>query len=103
MVTETSDGDGLMNIKELADAADAGLQSWNGWEWKSFCRESTHQTGQLGTWGAFKTGYGPEWNGQGPDATFQAENARTYASAVAGEIATMHFDTFTGAFALEHD
>eukprot|EP00930_Biecheleria_cincta_P027287 TRINITY_DN19170_c0_g1_i1.p1 TRINITY_DN19170_c0_g1~~TRINITY_DN19170_c0_g1_i1.p1 ORF type:complete len:706 (+),score=118.20 TRINITY_DN19170_c0_g1_i1:281-2119(+) len=106
MMTETSDGDGPQEIKEAADAADAGLQSWAGWEWKSFFREAAddvYPMSQLGKWGAGKTGYGPHWHGADPKASFQEANARTFASAVAGDIVSMHFDTENGEFRLQYD
>lgn len=106
MLTETNDGGGLGAIKEAADAADVGLQSWAGWEWKSFFRESAdnvNSMSQLDNWGAGKTGYGPRWHGTNPAASFQDANARTFASAVAGDIVSMLFDTRNGEFKLQYD
>jgi len=104
MMTETSDGDGLMDIREAADGADGGLQSWAGWEWKSFCRaDHDPEKSQLGSWGACKTGYGPVWQDQAPDVVFQSDNARTYATAVAGDIVKMSFDASYGDFELQYD
>jgi len=105
MMTETSDGDGLMNIREAADGADGGAQSWAGWEWKSFCREGhSAEVSQLGSWGACKTGYGPVWQGSGgPDVAFISDNARTYATAVAGDIVSMNFDVTYGDFEMVYD
>eukprot|EP00931_Biecheleriopsis_adriatica_P023946 TRINITY_DN15012_c0_g1_i2.p1 TRINITY_DN15012_c0_g1~~TRINITY_DN15012_c0_g1_i2.p1 ORF type:complete len:685 (+),score=124.34 TRINITY_DN15012_c0_g1_i2:75-2129(+) len=105
MLTETSDGDGLMEIKEAADAADVGLQSWAGWEWKNFFREGEGLVpieSQLAAWGANKTGVGPLWQNGAPDVSFQRDNARTFASAVAGDIVEMYFDTKYASFHLQY-
>lgn len=82
---------------ELYEAADAALQSWAHWEYKSFCREDNRTAAspsQNGVWGACKTGFGPS-PGQ-PDAY------RTYAPAVAGNATSVRFDATTKAFRLSY-
>ena len=88
----------------IGDGADAALQSWAGYEWKSFCRPregSMANISQYGAFGACKTGFAAAWAGPAPSEALQAANARTYAMAVAGVAQKMHFNVTSKAFRLE--
>jgi len=93
----------------VGDGADAALQSWAGFEWKSFCREApgtasgATNVSQLGSWGACKTGYSSDWPGNEPSAASKAAYGRTYATAVAGDIVAVYFNVTSGAFTLQYD
>ena len=90
----------------VGDGADAALQSWAGFEWKSFCREAAGpetNVSQLGVWGACKTGYSHDWPGTAPTAASQAAYGRTWAPAVAGTTLSMFFNVTSAAFSLEYD
>eukprot|EP00945_MAST-04E_sp_MAST-4E-sp1_P006840 g6840.t1 len=100
MLTETfaPDQDSYFGAKGgVADTADSFRQSWAVWEWKTFCRESnfifnsTRQE-QWGEFGACKTGYGKPWDMATNRPYHAKEMARTYASAVAGNITSMKFN-----------
>ncbi|KAK3237149.1 hypothetical protein CYMTET_52756 [Cymbomonas tetramitiformis] len=87
----------------IADRADAALQSWVAWEWKSFCRETAETLAgesQWAAWGACKTGYGPAWNATTQEPPDLAGYARTYARAVAGNTTSMFFNVTDKAFKL---
>jgi endoglycosylceramidase len=89
----------------VADGADAALQSWAAYEWKSFCREQSpaNDKSQLGDWGACKTGFAHAWPDNGPVAGFQSGYARTYARAVAGKIVSMFFNVSSSQFKLQYE
>lgn len=83
----------LMTPKDVADSADAYLQSWATWEWKSFCRETNDTIkgkSQNAFYGSCKTGYGSEWENDIPKGA--SGFARTYAHAVAGETKKMYYN-----------
>ena len=112
-LTETSEpGPGQTGFDEpggIGDGADAALQSWAGFEWKSFCREAsgsnetTAPQSQFGEYGSCKTGYSRNWPARtGPSEAFKLAVARTYARATAGEITAMHFNVSTAAFDLKY-
>jgi len=91
----------------VGDGADAARQSWAAWEWKSFCRErspkSADDVSQLAEWGACKTGTSQNWPGDEPNVAFQTGYARTYATAVAGNILSMAFNVSSGEFELQYE
>eukprot|EP00440_Ansanella_granifera_P001647 gb/GFBE01001775.1/.p1 GENE.gb/GFBE01001775.1/~~gb/GFBE01001775.1/.p1 ORF type:complete len:271 (+),score=45.53 gb/GFBE01001775.1/:1-813(+) len=91
-LTETCSGS--MGGVDIFDAADAALQSWAYWEYKSFVREDSStlaSKSQNGVWGANKTGVGP-----------RGFLYRTFASAVAGNATAMFFDSETKLFQLDY-
>ncbi|GMI32093.1 hypothetical protein TrCOL_g9172 [Triparma columacea] len=97
----TKDSDGFSVKGGIGDAADATLSSWAGYEWKSFCREGPESSeSQMGEWGACKTGYSRNFNGDRPEDEFMVANGRTYARAVAGKKESMLFDVDTKDFIL---
>ena len=107
-LTETSQpGPGQTGFDEpggIGDGADTALVGWAGFEWKSFCRDSPTPTeSQLGEWGACKTGYSSNWDGDMPSEAFQSANARTYAPAVAGTAVSMRFNVTSYEFELVYD
>ena len=61
----------------------------------------------MAAWGADKTGYGTKWpnfdrSPLEPPADLQRGYARTYATAVAGEAISMHFNVSRRAVRLEY-
>jgi endoglycosylceramidase len=96
-------------VGALGDQADAQLQSWAGFEWKSFCRERPvpSNTSQFGVFGACKTGDGRESftgdGGRAPTPSVQRDATRTYATATAGRIVSMFFNVSSDDFALVFD
>lgn len=107
-LTETSQpGPGQTGFDEpggIGDGADAALVGWAGFEWKSFCREpSTPTESQFGEWGACKTGYSSNWDGEWPSQAFQSANARTYAPAIAGTAVSMYYNVTSFEFELVYD
>ena len=88
----------------VADGADAFLQSYATWEWKSFCRETNATRNGDSQWAAFgscKTGTGPTWTADNPSC--MTDYARTYARAVAGNATSMYYNVISKAFRLEYN
>ena len=94
----------------VGDQADALLQSWAGFEWKSFCREEAagpSNVSQFGVFGACKTGYGADsFTGDGglaPTPSVQRDATRTYATAIAGRAISMRYNGSSAAFTLVYN
>merc|ERR1712217_940014 len=88
---------------DIGDGADAVLQSWASWEWKSFVRGgNSSNPSQFADYGSGKTGHAGDWPGPVPSADFQKGLARTYAVAIAGKAESMFFNVTSYDFDLKY-
>jgi len=91
---------------QVTGACDTHGQSWAMWAYKSFCVDDApaHGEGQCGAFGCCRTGYGGHLFGNAsiPPKDAQAKLARTYATAVSGEIVTSLFEPSTHVFTLTY-
>lgn len=88
---------------DIGDGADAVLQSWTSWEWKSFVRGgNASNPSQFADYGSGKTGHASQWPGPLPNSDFQKGLARTYAMSIAGEAKSMFFNVTSSDFELKY-
>ena len=88
----------------LTGACDRHGQSWASWEYKTFCKDDADQeTSQCGSFGCCRTGFGGHMWLNASDFPYDlamSKLARTYATAIAGEMITSYFDAKTSIYTL---